>query len=225
MLHWMTAKGPSKYDPAQERRAQEKADGRLSGVESGTLVATSMGWRPVEAITAGDMVLTFDAGMQMVTNVTRERLWTKDEPCPKAFWPLEIPAGALGNREALRLLANQSIMVESDAAEDMFGDPFSLLPANAFEGICGIERVPPQSDFEVVVLQFASEQIVFAKDGTLLFCPSSRDILDCVFETASDPLYTVLPFDQARTLAGSMQDEIQNTCRNAASREYEFAMA
>ena len=43
--------------------------------------------------------------------------------------------------------------------------------------------------------------MIFGKQGTLLLCPSSRDILDSALETARDPLYTILPMEQARMLA------------------------
>ncbi|MEQ8255971.1 MAG: Hint domain-containing protein, partial [Roseovarius confluentis] len=88
-----------------------------SGLISGTKVATGMGWRPVEAIAAGDKVLTFDGGLQTITKVSRVGLWSGQDHCPRQFWPLEVPAGALGNREVMRVLPGQNIMVESDAAE------------------------------------------------------------------------------------------------------------
>lgn len=39
---------------------------------SGTRVATVMGWRAVEALAAGDVVLTFDSGLQKLTEVRRD---------------------------------------------------------------------------------------------------------------------------------------------------------
>lgn len=180
----------------------------MSGVARGTLIATSMGWRSAEGIVAGDKVLTFDAGLQTVTRVTRTHLWPRETPCPKEFWPLEVPAGVLGNREVMHLLPHQTIMVESDAAEDIYGDPFTLIPSVAMQGLRGIDRVPPEFGFEVVQIHFAEEQVVFSKNGTLFFCPSSRDILDCVFEDATDPIYTILPVAEARELAAVIEGDI-----------------
>ncbi len=175
-----------------------------SGLLASTLVATSRGWIKVGDLKPGDMVLTFDAGLQTVTKLTRETLWEDGPSCPKSFWPLEVPPGAFGNRVAMQLLSNQSIMVESDAAEAKYGDPFTLIPASALEGLRGIDRVPPQDASEVVHLYFAEEQVVFGEHGTLYLCPSSRDMMDMVFDTGKDPLYSILPLNEARIVASSL---------------------
>ena len=39
---------------------------RTTGLVAGTRIATAMGWRAVEAIAVGDLVLTFDNGLQPV---------------------------------------------------------------------------------------------------------------------------------------------------------------
>ncbi len=188
--------------------ADASQGGVTSGLVSGTLVATAMGWRPCEAIAEGDKVLTFDAGLRTVTKVTRTRLWSETEPCPKHFWPLEVPPGAMGNRTVMHILPGQNIMVESDTAEDIYGDPFSLIPAVAMEGLRGVHRAPPDEYLEIICLHFEEEQVIFAKTGTLFFCPSSRDILDCVFDNGYDPLYTVLPIEEARFIASRMEEEV-----------------
>lgn len=183
------------------------ATGVMSGLIEGTRVATAMGWRPVEAIAVGDKVLTFDAGLQAVTRIERRALWSGETGCPTRFWPLEVPAGALGNREVMHLLPNQGVLLESDAAEMVYGDPFTLLPAQALDGVNGIHRVPPRHGVDVVILHFESEQVVFANSGALFFAPSSRDLLDRAFEGDTAPLYTVLPMDEAVVLAEAIELE------------------
>lgn len=186
----------------------DTAKGETTGLAQGTLVATAMGWRPAEGVVAGDKVLTFDNGLQTVTKVTRTRLWEAIDDCPREFWPLEVPRGVLGNRDIMHLMPHQTVMIESDAAEDLYGDPFSLIPAVALEGLRGIHRVPPAFDFEVVQVHFAEEQVVFSQNGTLYLCPTSRDILDSVFEDSPDPIYTILPVAEARDLAAISEHEI-----------------
>ena len=117
--------------------------GLASGLITGTVVATAAGWRPVEAIVRGDLVLTFDRGMQPVRAVIRGIHWDRDGDCPRSLWPLGVPAGALGNQQAMTLLPEQCVMVESDTAEVMFGDPFALSNAGDLVGLRGIERVEP----------------------------------------------------------------------------------
>ncbi|MGK7752300.1 MULTISPECIES: Hint domain-containing protein [unclassified Roseovarius] len=199
------------------RESFENADATAvkSGLISGTKVATGMGWRPVEAIAEGDRVLTFDGGLQTVTKVSRIRLWSGQDHCPRQFWPLEVPAGALGNREVMRVLPGQNIMVESDAAEDLYGDPFTLIPAEAIEGLYGVARTPPDDDVEVLVLHFAADQVVFGEDGALFFCPGFADMIDAAFTEEPRPFYSVLSMDEARFLAVQIEDEIAAVCGNS----------
>ncbi len=147
--------------------------GASSGVMSGSRVATAMGWRPVEALAVGDLVLTFDAGLQPVTRITRKPVWNTDATAPRRFWPLHVPVGALGNRDAHHLLPNQYVMIESDAGEELFDDPFSLIKASALDGVNGIEATPPAFEQEAVVLHFDRDQVVFDETGVLFYFPQS----------------------------------------------------
>ena len=149
-------------------------NGLAMGLVAGTQVATSIGWRSVEAIAIGDEVLTFDRGMQPVRHVTRGLLWRAEDSCPEALWPMKVPAGALGNLEEMVLLSEQSILVESDSADAMLGDPFALFNSIDLVGFRGIERVRPVGDIEVIQLQFDDDEIVFAAAGALIFCPSLK---------------------------------------------------
>ncbi|WP_372921406.1 Hint domain-containing protein [Roseovarius sp.] len=186
------------------------AAGIMTGLVEGTRIATAMGWRPVEAIAMGDKVLTFDAGLQRVTEVLRDPLWSGESACPRRFWPLEVPRGALGNRTVIRVLPDQAMLLESDAAEALYGDPFALLPGEVLEGIRGIARVPPERNQQVVVLHFAEDQVVFDETGALFFAPSSRDLMDRAMHDRDGPLYTVLPPDEARALAAQIEIELSS---------------
>ncbi len=186
--------------------------GVMSGLAANTQVATATGWRSVDAISVGEKVLTFDAGLQPVTKVLRLDLWASDRPCPQSFWPLEVPIGALVNRDVMRLLPNQSVMVESDTAEEIYGDPFSLIPAAALEGLSGIHRIPPPAGLEVIVLHFETEQVVFANSGALFLCPSSLDLVASAFAEAPKLQYAILPLSEARVLADDIEAEAGRVC-------------
>ncbi|MFT6607083.1 MAG: hypothetical protein ACJA2X_002286 [Halocynthiibacter sp.] len=183
--------------------------GLATGLVSGTRVATSFGWRSVEAIVEGDMVLTFDDGMQEVVRVERGYLWTAASAVPSHLWPLEIPEGALGNQRAMQLLPEQSVMVESDSAEHLFGDPFTLIPAAALDGYKGITRVAPMAPVEVITLHFSKDQVVFANVGALFFCPAHSEgaIAPIWGEEAEEPLYHTLPLDDAELLVDCLMSE------------------
>lgn len=175
-----------------------------SGLVSGTRIATTMGWRPVEALAEGDRVLTFDAGLQQISRVSRIRLWDGSEGCPTGLWPLHVPPGVLGNRTEMEVLAGQGVMIESDAAEEIHGDPFALIPAQAIESKKGVYRSQPRAELEVVVLQFSSEQVVFSDTGALFFCPSTLDALNRADAVLSPdyPAYNILSLEEAKALMG-----------------------
>jgi len=198
MLGWF---GISERGAARTLEAEPV--GVQSGLLSGTRVATGHGWRPVQALCAGDRVVTFDAGVQPICGVSRHPVWTGESACPSRFWPLEVGRGVLGNRAPLRVMPHQVLMVESDMAETLWGDPFALLPGVALEAAPGVARVMPDPGSEVVVLHFESEQVIFAENGLMALCPASCNLLDYAQERAG-PRYDVLPLTEARGLVLAM---------------------
>lgn len=173
-----------------------------SGMISGTRVATQHGWCDVTKITPGDRVLTFDGGLQVIQSVHQEYMSQR-----LAESLLEVPALALGNRETVFLAETQNVMVESDTAEELFGDPFTLIPALALEGIRGIRRVTAPSEARIVTLEFAQDQVVFANIGALFFCPRSN-VVDLVAAAQSDvPNYEPLSLSEACLLVEALAIE------------------
>jgi Hint domain len=182
-------------------------DGLLSdagfGIVAGTKVATSVGWRPVEAIIAGDKVLTFDGGLQTVIEVRRVVLFAGATMVPMDCWPLHVPAGALGNRSDMQIMPCQNVLMESDTAEDLYGDPFVLIPAIALEGFNCISRIAPAARVEVVTLHFAQDQIVYANIGALFMCPRAGDLMHDLFAMPEPAVYRTLTLAEAdEVLAG-----------------------
>lgn len=203
-------------DPAPTRRPEtggghgaahmEMTEGAASGLAGDTLIATAMGWRPAAAIARGDLVLTFDRGMQPVRQVQRVVAFTGD--CPRAHWPLRVPAGALGNTREMLLLPDQPAMLESDVAEMLYGDPFALVEAADLEGFRGIERVHPDGAIETVVLRFEHDEVIFADQGALVHCAAHSLIgMDQVLSDALGAGYRSLPHDEARDLLACLVTE------------------
>lgn len=169
------------------------------GILYGTRIASNLGWRPVEALTVGDEVFTFDGGMQAIRNVRRRVLWDGMGDCPRALWPVAIAAGTCEiSRDALVLPA-QPIMVESDAAEDVTGDPFALVRAGLLAGLDGVVRARPYMPIEVVELFFDGDQVVHAEGGLLMFCPAQSNGL-----TALDGPYDLMPRASAEEVIAAM---------------------
>lgn len=171
------------------------------GLMAGTRVASNLGWRPIEALTVGDRVLTFDNGMQEITEVRRMTFWTDAPDTPTALWPVIVPAGALDNRAPLTLLPDQGVLVESDTAADMYGDPFAILPAQTLVGVRGIHRAPPAEQVELIAIYFAHEQVIYVEEGALIHCPCIAIALDAFLSTDAGPGYEVLRCADAALIA------------------------
>ncbi|GEM_PF-417373 len=185
-----------------------KGAGMASGLVTGTRIATSIGWRVVEAVAPGDHALTFDGGMQVVRRITRSVLWSSPSNCPEHLWPLNVPVGALGNQQEMQLLPEQNVMLESDAAENSFGDPFALMAAAALVGFRGITRVKPHEKIVIYTLHFDQEQVVFACSGALFHCPAAD--LGCLLDAdASEAIYQALSMTAATQLVHLMAQDLE----------------
>ncbi|SIO44576.1 Hint domain-containing protein [Rhodovulum sp. ES.010] len=206
--------------------------GIASGFAAGTEIATTHGWRPVEALAPGVRVLTFDHGAQPVRAVQRGLLWRGWARCPQPLWPLTVPEGALGNSAPLTLLPEQSVLVESDLAEELYGDPFVLIQARYLEGVLGIHRVAPTlgRPVEVIVPLFDRPEITFANGAALVFCPAQGEGEPvplhrlCEMQTANEIDYgrPCAPHE-ARRLAAALQCEVAPARDGPGMRAFQAA--
>ena len=147
-----------------------------TGILVGTAIATSFGWRPIEAICCGDMVLTFDHGFRAVTGVRRVLLWNGQGKCPAALRPVRIDANVLDNTQDVEVLPEQGIMVESDAAVDYRGDPFAVLMPRSMEAYGFADNVEPSQPIEAIVLEFEDDEVVYGQSGLHFHIPKAGDL-------------------------------------------------
>ncbi|MEL6639921.1 MAG: Hint domain-containing protein [Pseudomonadota bacterium] len=165
------------------------------GLLSGTQVATVMGWRDVAAVAAGDQVLTFDDGLQTVSAVHHTYIETSEHRGSASDQLIYVPSGVLGNAQEMTLLPSQPVMIEDSIAEEVFGDPFVVIPARHLVGYAGIHHVPAPMIAHLISLVFDQDQVVFANVGGLLVCPASTDLLDVgrpTYEALTDPVSALL---------------------------------
>lgn len=137
------------------------------GLYALTPIATPEGWVRAGSLVPGAEVLTFDGGPIRIATVSTHRL---DSRAPRSAWPLQVPSGVLGNTEPAVLLPEQGVMVDSDLAEDLFGEPFVTVPASALDGWRGIIRVPPLAQ-TVVKLAFDAPALIYAGGDMIVVCP------------------------------------------------------
>ncbi len=179
------------------------------GLMSGTRVASMMGWRGVESLAKGDMVLTFDNGMKEITDIRRVTICLDAAQTQPALWPVIVPADALGNKEQLTLLPDQGVMLECEAASDLYGDPFAVVVVQALENVNGIHRAPPKSRIELISISFKEDQVIYAEGGALILCPSTTTTLDRMIE-GNVSQYEVLGAKEAEQLVECFELESQS---------------
>lgn len=172
------------------------------GFLEGTHVASNLGWRPIEGLCAGDKVLTFDHGMQVVTEVLRETLVLDDIDMAGAHCPLFVPRDALNNRAPMSLMPDQGVLLESDLIADAKGDPFAVVPAAALAGYRGIRMIHTEDRIELITLRFARDEVIYLEAGMLGYCPAQQDLLTA---PVSEGLYRVLDPKAAQDLVCAIE--------------------
>ncbi|MGF6860868.1 hypothetical protein ABIE69_001438 [Rhodobacteraceae bacterium MBR-64] len=173
---------PAPMDPAPMGIAEAAvmSEPLATGLLASTRIATARGWVPASRLRAGDQVLTFDSGCQPLRGVDRggadidpSDARATDQGLNAAVAQVSVPSGALENRSPLMLMPGQVVLLESDIAEAMFGDPFALVPAAALVGWRGIEAVvSPAAPILHLRLRLDRDEIVYANGSTLLLCPA-----------------------------------------------------
>ncbi len=182
--------------PGSDGTASQIGSGGKTGLFGSTRVATTHGWRQVSSVKAGDSVLTFDHGMQKVVAVERSTLALDADVSDPSGWPMYVPAGALGNLSDFIVMPGQSVLVESDLAEDLMGDPFALIRAEDLDSVRGISRVAPSERVDVMTLQFENDEVVFGAGGALFLCAAGGCMIEAAMRGADTP-YRTLSSDEA----------------------------
>lgn len=189
------------------------------GIAAGTRIATATGWRDVAALCPGDLVLTFDDGLVPVVAVQRHHAVAGAGDWPAPHWPLAVPEGALGNRHPLVLMPDQRLMVDSDLAESLVGDPFPLIPARALAGWRGIAPAPPPPGLMATVPMFADEQVIYGASAVLLHCLPAPD--PAGLTALRPPRYIALsPETAAQVVACLAAEEVGAALAAAPARPY-----
>ncbi|TVP73902.1 MAG: hypothetical protein EA339_01895 [Rhodobacteraceae bacterium] len=161
--------------PHTSKAVSAKSEGihLQGGLVSSTLVATPAGWQPVAGLFKGDEVITFDHGRQKIVAHDMIRI-KRDAITEQTAYTMAIPAGVLGNNRELHVMPDQEVLVESDEAEELFGDPFVLIPAAMLEGFKDIQKCPVANDFSLSMLAFEREEILYCNGGLLCLGHADR---------------------------------------------------
>lgn len=162
----------------------------------GTRIQTPRGEIAVEALRAGDLVTTLDAGPQVLRWIGSRRIGAAELAAEPGLGPVRIRAGSLGQglpRRDLTVSPQHRILLRSRIVERMTGEPEVLLAAKHMTGLDGIGLAGDCRGVEYFHLLFDRHQILFAEGApaeSLLFGKEARKMLR---PAAVEEILTVLP--------------------------------
>lgn len=164
------------------------AEALVCGIFPETRVATPKGWRAAAFLRAGQLVLTVGAGAVRLISVDAQ---------PPPLWVQVLPAGACGNRGPVRLPPGQPVLVETEVALPLTGEPFALIQAEALEGWREVQSAPNVA--APVILRLEAAELIYAGPGLILGMPGPSTP-----EQSAAPL---LPLAEARPLVARLLAE------------------
>ncbi len=142
-------------------------DAATVGILAGSLIETDAGWLPAGRLAQGTRVSTWDGGFRPVVRVLRHHIWPG-----QSAGVVHVPGGALGNCADLSMMPGQTVMIETRVAEDVLGAAAVLVTAAQLVGFRGIHRRGLTRPAETIMLDFGTEELVYANSGLLIHCPA-----------------------------------------------------
>lgn len=141
----------------------------------GTMILTDRGDVAVEALVAGDLVMTRDHGLQPLRWVGRRELSYLDLLANPDLQPVRIGQGALGADRTMLVSAQHRVLIEGAGAEMLFGEAEVLVAAKHLVGLADVTRALPSEGVTYLHLLFDRHEIVHS-DGiwTESFQPAER---------------------------------------------------
>lgn len=157
----------------------------------GTRIRTEKGEMPVEALAAGDRVMTLHSGAQPVRWVQSRRVSGTGKHAPVVFQP-----GAIGNARVLRLSPNHRVYVETEMAEVLFGAPEVLVAAKDMVN-CAEVRVEPVDEISYYHVLFDRHEVIWSEGAlTESYFPGAYS-LDGQDAATREEFYTLFPETRA----------------------------
>jgi hypothetical protein len=152
---------------------------------AGTRLATQDGWRRIEELAVGDLVMTQDHGFEPVRWIGRSRCRAEG-----ALIPIRIRAGALGHGMPSRDLSvspQHRMLLRSRIAERMTGQREVLVPAKKLLALPGVERMTGSRTVDYLHLMFDHHEIIFAEGApTESLLPGPQAIIALGPEAAAE---------------------------------------
>jgi len=153
----------------------------------GSLIETPQGPRPVEALAAGDLVMTLDHGPRPIRWAGSSRVAGTGR-----LAPVRIGAGHLGNARDLWLSPNHRVLVRGPMAELLFGEAEVLVAARHLVDGRRV-REEPQAEVEYFHILLDDHQILLAEGAPVESLYLGRQALVALDAEARAEIDAVFP--------------------------------
>ncbi|MCG7492345.1 Hint domain-containing protein [Thalassobius sp. Cn5-15] len=152
-----------------------------------TQILTAGGYRPVQDLKAGDMVMTVDQGFQPIKWVGNRTV-----PAHGKFAPVRIEAGVLGNDAPLTVSQQHRMLLSSAQAELMFGEEEVLVPAKALINDQTV-RLMPGEEVTYYHVMFDKHQLVYANGAASESFYPGEAAMNGVEAEAQEEIFSLFP--------------------------------
>lgn len=163
---------------------------------AGTMIETDRGQVAVEALRAGDLVRTRDAGLQPVRWVGARKLTSDVLAAAPDLRPIRIRAGALGaGTPAADLIVSPQhrILVRSKIAVRMFGAAEVLVAAKQLLQLDGIDVATDLPDVTYVHFLCDDHQVVISNGAETESLYTGAEALKAVGASAREEIFAIFP--------------------------------
>jgi len=155
------------------------------GLFPGSVVMTDKGPKMVERLAEGDLLETFEQGLQPVMGLlVRAPMRVRSE----AELPFFVPEGVLGNELPVVLPPHAMVVMESDRLEEATGDPFVTVPITSLDGMAGIHRTTLRLGSISLALQMAEPSLINVGCGAYACLCADEAQTAPIFEEKAKPL-------------------------------------
>lgn len=170
----------------------------------GTLILTARGWRKVETLKAGDLVITRDHGEQPVRWIATTHLTADDLARRPQFRPIRLSAGSLGDglpRRDLLVSPQHRFLLSGWKVELLFATSEVLAPAVRLINGATITAARDATSVDYIHLMFDRHEII-QTEGTWTesFCPGETTLTAMETEVRAELLALFPEFDNGRAL-------------------------
>lgn len=163
---------------------------------SGTMIETPHGYRAVEDLNAGDLVITADNGPKPIKWAGVKTLSQVDLLMVPELLPIRIKAGALGKSvpaQDLLVSPQHRILVRSRVAQKMFGANEVLVAAKQLLQLDGIDVETGAQQVKYYHFLFDQHEIVFANGTETESLFTGKEALKSVGKTAQEEIFQLFP--------------------------------